>query len=279
MRSRAIADAVAEDTYELFAIRYGTNPRRRRVENLIYTGPDDPHDAPMPMDFFVWAAVGRTRTVLIDTGADASTCRARGHDFLRCPSEGLVAIGVTADTVGAIVTTHMHWDHAGNIELFPDARLHVQRLELAHASGPSMTRPFLRRPYDPEQLAAYLKALYQGRVTFHDGADEIAPGISIHRVGGHTPGMQVARIRTRRGHVLLASDAVHYHENLAQQNPFPVLVSTIDYVEALATVSELADSPEHVIPGHDPEVLATYPSVAQDIVRLDEPPASPGPID
>ena len=90
---------MSDDVYELYAIRYATNPRRRRVENLMWVAPDDPHDAPMPMDFFVWAAVSPSRTVVIDTGADERTCEARGHQFLRCPTYGLGGLGIDAADV------------------------------------------------------------------------------------------------------------------------------------------------------------------------------------
>ena len=270
---------MSDDVYELYAIRYGTNPRRRRVENFMWVAPDDPHDTPMPMDFFVWAAVSSSRVVVIDTGADERTCVARGHQFLRCPTEGLGLIGIDATEVQQVVTTHLHWDHAGNLASFPKAQLHVQRNELAHASGPCMARPLLRRPYDPEQVAAYLRRAYAGRVTFHDGADEIAPGLSIHAAGGHTPGMQVVRVNTRRGQVVLTSDAVHFYENLDAENPFPVLVSTIDYVETLHRLRDLADGPDHLVPGHDPLVLASYPPARPElaglVARLDVDPTKP----
>jgi glyoxylase-like metal-dependent hydrolase (beta-lactamase superfamily II) len=267
-----------DDVYEVYAVRYATNPRRRRVENLIYVAPDE-HDGPMPMDFFVWAVVGGDGVVLVDTGSDEPTCSARGHDFLQCPTDGLARIGIVPRDVHTVVTTHLHWDHSGNLAAFPDVRLHVQRSEVAHACGPAMGRAFLRRPYDFDQLVEYLRALYGGRVTFHDGDEELAPGLSIHHVGGHTPGMQVVRVNTRRGHVLLASDSVHFYENLHNENPFPVLVSTIDYVDALGRVSALADSADHIVPGHDPAVLATYPAVSPDLagtaVRLDAAPVVP----
>lgn len=250
--------------YRIFAIKYGSNERRTRFENVIYRSPQDGGDTPMPMDFFVWAVVGERGVVLVDTGSAPETMIARGHDHLRSPARALADVGIASADVTDVVTTHLHWDHAGNILDFPDATLHVQRAELAHATGPAMCSPFLRRPYDLGQLHEWLQQLYRGRVTFHEGDDEIAPGVSVHRVGGHTPGMQVVRVRTARGHVVLASDAVHYYENLASENPFPVLVSTIDYVDAMRTVTRLADGPDHVIPGHDPLVLRRYPSAAPD---------------
>jgi glyoxylase-like metal-dependent hydrolase (beta-lactamase superfamily II) len=266
---------MAEPHYLVFALRYGSNQRRRRAENIIFRGPGDDHDAPMPMDFFVWAIVGpngpganrpgRQGTVLVDTGSGQGTMTARGHDHLRSPASALATVGVRAGDVTDVVTTHMHWDHAGNVRDFPDARLHVQRAEMAHATGPSMCSGFLRRPYDAEQLAEWLAELYRGRVTFHQGDEEIAPGISVHHVGGHTPGMQVVRVSTARGQVVLASDAMHYYENLAAENPFPVLVNAIDYIEALRTVTRLADGPDHIIPGHDPRVLTRFPAAHPDL--------------
>ena len=256
---------MAEPQYCVLALRYGSNQRRRRAENVIFRPPGDDHDGPMPMDFFVWAITGpdgsgRQGIVLVDTGSGPRTMAARGHDHLRSPAAALASAGLAAADVTDVITTHMHWDHAGNITDFPDARLHVQRAEVAHAIGPSMCSGFLRRPYDVEQLGDWLGELYRGRVTFHEGEDEIAPGISVHHVGGHTPGMQVVRVSTARGHVVLASDAVHYYENLTAENPFPVLVSTIDYIEALRTVTRLADGPDCIIPGHDPHVLTRFPA-------------------
>ena len=257
---------MAEPHYRVFALRYGSNQRRRRAENIIFRRQEDDHDAPMPMDFFVWAIAGPRRgTVLVDTGSGPRTMTARGHDHLRSPATALAELGIGAGDVTDIITTHMHWDHAGNITDFPAARLHVQRAEMAHATGPSMCSGFLRRPYDAEQLAEWLAELYRGRVTFHQGDEEIAPGISIHHVGGHTPGMQVVRVSTARGQVVLASDAMHYYENLAAENPFPVLVNVIDYIEALRTVRRLADGPDHIIPGHDPRVLARFPAARPDL--------------
>lgn len=268
---------MARGVYELYAIRYATNPRRRRHENFIHGVPDDPHDRPMPMDFYVWAAVGEGRTFLIDSGSDAATCAARGHDFLCCPAAALKRLGIDPAGVNDVVTTHLHWDHSGNFEKFPNARFHVQRREVAHATGPAMCSPYLRRPYDIEHMCGFLRSLYGGRVAFHEGEEELAPGLTIRHVGGHTPGLQIVRVMTRRGWVVVASDALHFYANRATLNPFPVVVDLADYVAAWNALRPLAESEDHIIPGHDPAVFRQYAAVSPEhaglAVRLDVDPA------
>lgn len=251
-------------TWDLYAIRYATNPRRLARDNFIAAS-GDPHDAAMPMDFFVWCAVKDGRAVVVDSGADAATCAARGNDFLRCPAESLAAIGVDATRVEDVVSTHLHWDHAGNFGKFPRARFHAQPCEIAHATGPCMCQPFLRRAYDVEHVVGFVRLLYADRVRFHEEEGEVAPGITVRRVGGHAPGLQVVRVHTRKGWVVLASDAMHFAANARTGNPFPVVVNVKDYLDALALLPKLGTE---VIPGHDPEVMARYPEVAPGVVRL-----------
>jgi glyoxylase-like metal-dependent hydrolase (beta-lactamase superfamily II) len=103
--------------------------------------------------------------------------------------------------------------------------------------------------------------IFEGRVEFHDGDAELAPGITLHHIGGHSLGIQVVRVRTRRGFVLLASDATHYYENMKTMRAYPVVVDVAQMVEGFKTIQKLAPSTNHVIPGHDPLVLAKYPAV------------------
>lgn len=264
----------ADVVYELFAIRYATNQRRTRGENFL--PPVDAHDAPMPMDFFVWLAASADRLVLIDAGADEETCRTRGHDFLRCPTEALRALRRRPEDVQAVVVTHLHWDHAGNYEKFPNAHFYLHPSEIAHATGPSMTQPFLRRTYSVDQVCSLVRHLYAGRVHFTSAGDEIVPGISVHHVGGHTPGLQMVSVNTARGTVVLASDAMHYFANRDRAVPFPVVTDVAQYLAAFGVLDALAPSRDHVVAGHDPAVMELYPPAVGDdplIVRLDVAPA------
>ena len=118
-----------------------------------------------------------------------------------------------------------------------------------------------------------IRRLFAGRVVFHNGDDEIAAGLSVHHVGGHTMGMQIVRVNTRRGVVVLASDASHLYANMEQGRPFPIVYNVAGMLEGHATLRRLASSPQHIIPGHDPLVMARYPAARPGLegvaVRLD----------
>ena len=248
---------MTDESYEVYAVRYARHEERRASENFLG---GDPHDGPMPLDFFVWAIVGKTRRFVVDTGFDRATAEARKRRFLRSPAEGLAAVGVEASKVEDVIVTHMHYDHAGNHALFPAARYHLQDREMAFCTGRCMCHPSMRHAYAVDDVAAMVRRVFDGRVEFHDGAAELAPGVSVHHIGGHTLGLQVVRVRTKRGWVVLASDSSHYYANMDQRRPFPIVYNVADMLDGHATVRRLASSPAHVVPGHDPLVLKYYPA-------------------
>lgn len=257
------------DTYDIFAIRYGHHHERSAADNMIG---GDPHEGPMPLDYFVWAIVGEKRTFVLDTGFDAKVGKQRNRQLLRPVGEGLKMVGIDPDTVEDVILSHLHFDHSGNHDLFPRARYHVQDAEMAYCTGRCMCHAYLRQPFAYEDVASMVKKVFDGRVAFHDGESEIAPNLTVHRVGGHSRGLQVVRVKTQRGWVVLGSDAAHLYANFEKNVPFPVLESASEQLAGYDTMRRLASSPAHVIPGHDPLVLERYPAAldgVHDIVRLD----------
>src|SRR5262245_21977175 len=109
--------------YEIVAIRYAHNAERMAHENFIG---GEAHDGPMAMDFFVWALKGGGRTIVIDTGFDEKMARKRQRKVSRPVAEGLKAAGIDVAGVKDVVLTHMHYDHAGNHDILPNATYHVQ---------------------------------------------------------------------------------------------------------------------------------------------------------
>jgi glyoxylase-like metal-dependent hydrolase (beta-lactamase superfamily II) len=257
--------------YEIYAIRYATHAERRRRDNFI---DHDLHDGPMPLDFFVWLLRSPERTILVDTGFNAAAAAARKRTFLRCPIDTLRELDVDPDAISDVVITHLHYDHAGNLAKLPNARFHVQDREVAYATGRCMCHGALRFAYSVEDVTELVRKVYADRVQFHDGDAELAPGVELLLIGGHTQGLQSVRVNTARGWVVLASDASHYYENIERARPFPIVHNVADMLAGHRRLVELATSSGHVVPGHDPEVLRRYPALPglEDVVCLHLPP-------
>jgi glyoxylase-like metal-dependent hydrolase (beta-lactamase superfamily II) len=264
-------------TYEVLALRYATHQNRSARENFIAT---DTHDALMPLDYFIWvirSPIGASaqRTIVVDTGMDATTTARRPGRVILTPVEEMLGrVGVNPATVRDVVLTHMHFDHAGRIDLFPAARFHIQDAEMAYCTGRCMCHGVLRHTFEVEHVIAAVRRVHDGRMCFHDGTAEIAPGITVHLVGGHSAGLQVVRVPTGRGWVVLASDATHFWANIRARSPFPIVVDMAKMLEGYQIVESLADGPDHIIPGHDPQLLTRFPNVSgqSDVLRLDLPP-------
>jgi len=260
--------------YEVFAIKYGERVGSR---GAIFVG-GDPHDAPLAMDYFVWVIRDETRTIVVDVGFGQAEGERRGRTFLRDPVEALALVGVDAAVIEDVVITHMHYDHAGNLALFPKARFHVQDAEMAFVTGRAMTHAALRHSFALPDVLEMVQLTYGERVIFHAGDEELAPGIRLHHIPGHTPGLQSLSVHTARGWVVLASDAAHYYESLEHGTPFATHESMLGMLEGFRRLRTLAPSDAHIVPGHDPAVLDRYPApspaLAGIVVRLDVEPTA-----
>ena len=254
--------------YEVLALRYATQGDRTKAANFIF--PDD-HAAPMPIDYYVWAVRGAGRTIVVDTGFGPAAAARRGRALLRTPPEALLAAGIDPATVQDVVLTHLHFDHAGCMDAFPAATFHLQDSEMSYATGRCMCHRVLRLPVEVDDICDTVRLVFADRVRFHDGTGQIAPGLSLHLVGGHSGGLQVVRVHTARGWVVLASDATHFWGNIRTRNPFPLVADVARMAEGWRICEELADGPDHIIPGHDPLVLTRFPPAPgiADAVRLD----------
>jgi glyoxylase-like metal-dependent hydrolase (beta-lactamase superfamily II) len=258
--------------YELYALRYATATRNPAE---VFIGAD-PHDAAVPMDYFVWAARNELHTVVIDTGFGVEAAQRRGRQLLREPGDALRLLDIDCAEVKHVIITHLHYDHAGNLQLFPRARFHLQESEMAFATGRHMAHAFFAHAYDLEAVLSMVRLVYGAQVQFHHGDAEIVPGITVHHVGGHTHGLQVVRVWTRLGWVVLASDAAHYLANMTTGRPFPIVADVMQMAAGWERLHELASRPQYIIPGHDPLVMQRYrepePSLRGVAVRLDAEP-------
>jgi glyoxylase-like metal-dependent hydrolase (beta-lactamase superfamily II) len=244
-------------SWEVYAIRYAHRDAKR-AEHFIG---GDPHDAPMPMDYFVWAAVKDGEGVVIDTGFTEEVARRRKRNWLRCPAESLSLVGLDRRTVKHVILSHLHYDHVGSFGLFPAAEFHLQESEMHYACGRYMRFPKLSHSFEPDDIAGIVKLNFGRRVRMLTGDAEILPGIRTYLVKGHSAGLQCVTVETARGTVVLASDVTHFYENMESGRPFTTAFHIGEMLEGFEKLKQLAPSPQHIVPGHDPEVMRRYPAV------------------
>ena len=245
------------DTWEVYAVKYAHHGPRTAEMNFIG---GDPHQASHDLDFYVWAVTNKDRTVIVDTGFDEAMAKKRQRQIMKPVAEALKNAGFAPDKVSDVVITHLHYDHCGNYDAFPNARYHLQDCEMDFATGRCMCDEKMRIAFEADDVTALVRKVYAGRVTYHDGEDQIAPGITVHHIGGHSKGLQAVRVKTARGNVVLASDCIHLYEHLDTSKVFPITYNADDAVKGYAKLKALAPSVKHIIPGHDPLVLQRYPS-------------------
>lgn len=246
------------DVWEVFALKYAERNSRTRAESFIS---DPHHDHQHDMDYFIWILRNGSKTILVDTGYDTQEGDRRDRPIQTSPVDMVRQFGLDPETIDTLIITHLHYDHAGTLKVFPNAALHVQEIEMSYATGPCMCHDHLRAPFTGEHICDMVRALFSGRVHFSSGSAVVADGVETHLIGGHSRGLQCVRVKTQRGWVVLASDAAHYYENYQASKPFPIVVDLEDMLIGFKRIQDLAGGPDHIIPGHDPLVRSLYPPV------------------
>lgn len=261
---------VKEDNavYEVLAVRYGTRLTDRRDT---YLGFEIYHEAnaELTMDYYFWVVRNRHRTYLVDCGFDPEVGARRGRTTLCSPVEALARVGVALDGLDAMVVTHAHYDHIGNLDRFGDLELVVARREVEFWSGPLGRRAQFAAATERREIDVLRSAGSAGRLTLFSGHHSLAPGIELIEVGGHTPGQAVLLITTTVGQVVLASDSLHFYEELERDWPFAVVADLEGMYRGFDLLRDLtADGKRVLIPGHDPEVMKRFPSAGFDLEGL-----------
>jgi glyoxylase-like metal-dependent hydrolase (beta-lactamase superfamily II) len=268
-----MAAVTGREPFELFALKYARHTGRRSVDNFIG---GDIHEAGDDLFYYIWIARRSDSVFVIDTGFGEAAASERKRDLDFRPASGLSKLGIPTADVDHVILTHLHYDHAGTLGDFPQACFHVQPSEAAYATGPCMCHGFLRHPFDVEDIVSFVRLNFAGRIAFHEETTELADGLTLHRTGGHSAGLQVVRVWTKRGYVVIASDATHLYANYRNNLVFPAVYHAGELLDGYRTIRRLADSDDHIIPGHDPLVMKLYPAPAADLegiaVRLDVPP-------
>lgn len=262
---RGVAHPPASLTYDVYAVRYATIPNFR-VSSLI-AGVDTSRKLDIAM--MVWLLKGSDgRNVLVDAGfhRDDFVRRYRATGFMT-PAEAVERAGVKPEDVSDVIISHVHWDHIGGIDLFPRARIWIQREEFEHHLDSAGT--VKDRAIDAGDAKILAGLARQGRVMLVDGdAKEIIPGITVYTGGKHTYASQFAGVRTTFGTVVVASDNMYLYENLARHLPIAQTLDPDSNIRAQERMTTIASERRLIVPGHDPEVFVRFPSPGNGVALI-----------
>lgn len=252
-------------SYEIYAVRYAGPLESSGA--FIFWLRDWAHR--VQRNYYVWGLRNAAHTVVVDTGVAPDADSSRNLPGYVRVDRALGRLGVTAEEVEHVILTHLHFDHAGGINLFPAATFHVQHAEYDFwMHDPVARRPPLRQLADADALAQLAERQDAGRVHLLDGEAEVLPGIRCVPAPGHTPGLQVVAVRTARGQAVVASDCGHFFRSFAEEWPSCLIADLPAWLRSFPTVKQLAAAPELVFPGHDPRLTSEYPQVAEGVTRL-----------
>ncbi len=260
------AIAQPKPQYEIYAIRYATIPDF--AVNQLVAGAEAGRKLDIAM--MVWLVRGNGRNILVDSGFYREQFFKQWHvnDFVK-PSDAVKRAGVQPEDITDVIITHMHWDHADGMDLFPKAKIWLQKDELQYYAGEAWQSRRTHGGIDPDDVIAAVKLNMQGKVGLVNGdAQEILPGVTCYIGGKHTYASQFVTVNTAAGTVVLASDNMYLYENLEKHVPIAATLDADSNLRAQDRMKQLAAGPQFVIPGHDPAVMTKFPNPTPGVAKI-----------
>jgi len=256
-----------QTNYEIYVLSYGVYPNFS-ISNLV-AGADQ--NRKIDLQMMIWLIKGPGGTnILVDTGCyHDKFVKGLGIKGFIKPSETLAKLGLSAGDITDVIITHMHWDHADGIDLFPNAKIWIQKDEYGYYTGAAWQPGGKSGGIDPDDVLALVKLNIAHKVNLVDGDDrEIIDGIRVYTGGRHTFASQYVGVRTAGGTVVIASDNMYLYENLEKHVPIAQTFDAESNLKAQDRMKQIASRPDLIVPGHDPAVFIKFPKPGNGVARI-----------
>jgi glyoxylase-like metal-dependent hydrolase (beta-lactamase superfamily II) len=255
------------DKYDVYAVRFATLANFP-VSSLV-AGADRARR--MDIAMMIWVLKGADgRIALVDSGFHREQYfrQFTVRDYIK-PSEAIAPLGLKPEDITDIFLTHMHWDHAGGVDLFPSARVWIQKDEYDYYTGDAWQSRTTHGGIDADDVLEIVKRNTQGKVSFVRGDDDTSlSGIGFGVGGKHTWQSQFVTVQLRERVAVVASDNMYLYENLDAHAPIAQTLDAASNLRAQDRMRSIASEPRLLVPGHDPAVFTRFPKVTDGIVRI-----------
>jgi len=249
---------------EVFALKYGKSYKR---ESTIFENGSRKEKASFAWMF--WLVRSEGRNILVDTGFnDMLTAIEEKISNYRFPKSLLADMNMRPENIDDVILTHLHWDHAGSLELYSEANIWLQRSEYEYAKTKVNENIDRKKGFRWEIIELLDLAAEEGRLKLIDDTEQLTEEVSMHLAPGHTPGLQYVKIATIDGNVILASDNTYLYKNNQRNLATGSAYSAEDNLKSIKEMQKWAGSPYLIIPGHDPRVFRYFPEIADNIVKI-----------
>jgi glyoxylase-like metal-dependent hydrolase (beta-lactamase superfamily II) len=253
--------------YEVYALSYGVYPSF--PVSALLAGADK--DRKIDLQMMIWLVKGPGgRNILVDTGCyHENVVKGKGIKNLIKASEAIAKLGLSAADITDVIITHMHWDHADGMDLFPNAKIWIQKDEYVYYTGLAWQSVGKHGGIEPDDVLTLVKLNMDHKVNMVDGDNvEIIDGIRVYTGGRHTFASQYVGVRTTSGTVVIASDNMYLYENLEKHAPIAQTFDPDSNLKAQDRMKQIASRPDLIVPGHDPEVFVKFPKPGNGVARI-----------
>ena len=251
--------------YEIYAVKYA-GPFIRPLAKVLW---NTDWEKEIEINYYIWVVKGKDEILIVDCGVSPSLAQEMGLQGYVNPVHILKGIGIEASQVKKVVITHIHFDHANGIELFPKATFCVQEKEFNFwVKDPVAKKPPFLMLSAPDRNVKLAKLEGTERLVLIKGDQTILPGIELLLAPGHTPGLQVVAVNTAKGTAIVGSDCAHIFRNYEEEIPSTFITDMVAWMKTYDKLKSKVSSINLLFPGHDLKMANHYPKVAEGITRL-----------